>query len=227
MIPADHYLTLAAPAISDLRERASKFLGFAFPLTDQTDYQRYLDEVKALHPKATHHCYAYRFGPGEDQYRANDDGEPSGSAGKPILGQIDSFGLSNVLIIVVRYYGGTKLGVPGLIQAYREAAKLAIESAEIVQAYYTVRLKITAEYPTIPDVMHVGKQFDWSIIDQTYSPTHQSLVIDIREADYAAFFDALQVRAGGMYPDDLKEGKTSTTIHISNVEDHDQDRNHR
>lgn len=221
MMGSDHYRTLAAPASSDLRERASKFLGFAFPLRHKTDYQDYLEDIKTLHPKATHHCYAFRFGPGEDQFRANDDGEPSGSAGRPILGQIDSFGLSNVLIIVVRYYGGTKLGVPGLIQAYREAAKLAIESAEIIDAYYTVRLEITAEYPTIPDIMHVGKQYDWMIIDQTYTSTHQTMIVDIRQAGYSKFCDELQIRAGGMYPDDLKAGKTSQAIQISKVEDHD------
>lgn len=218
---SDHYRTLAAPATSDLRERASKFLGFAFPLVQKTDFQNFLEEIKVLHPKATHHCYAYRYGPGEDRYRANDDGEPTGSAGKPILGQIDSFGLANVLIIVVRYYGGTKLGVPGLIQAYREAAKLAIESGEIIDAYYTIRLKITAEYPTVPDVMHVGKQYDWVMIDQTFTATHQSMIVDIREAVSTAFIDELQIRAGGMYPDDLIEGRTSQTIQISQVEDHD------
>ncbi len=221
MTTSDHYRTLAAPATSDLRERASKFLGFAFPLTNQTEYQQFLEETKSLHPKATHHCYAYRFGPGDDQYRANDDGEPSGSAGKPILGQIDSFGLSNVLIIVVRYYGGTKLGVPGLIQAYRESAKLAIESAEVVDAYYMVRLEVIAEYPTIPDVMYVGKQYDWVMIDQSYTTTHQTIIIDIRESVYLSFWNDLQIRAGGMYPDDLKEGKTSLTVQISRLTDHD------
>ena len=218
---SDLYKTIAEPATSELRERASRFMGFAFPLVSLSDFSRYLNDVRSIHPKATHHCYAYRFGPDEHQYRANDDGEPSGSAGKPILGQIDSFGLSNVLIIVVRYYGGTKLGVPGLIQAYRDAARATLESAEIVDGYYCTRLKIIAEYPAIPDVMYVGKQYDWLIVDQLYTAAHQTLIVDVRKSVYPAIWEDLQTKAGGMYPDELREGKRSASVLVTPLEDHD------
>ncbi len=217
----DQYRTIAAEATSEIRERASKFLGYAFPLTHAQEWQAYLEQVKQLHPKATHHCYAYRYGPGTDLFRANDDGEPSGSAGKPILGQIDSFGLANILIVVVRYYGGTKLGVPGLIHAYREAAKLALDAAEIIEAYYTIQLKVKALYPAIPDVMQVGKQFDWQIIDQAYTAEAQTITAHLRESFYIEFWEELQVKAGGLYPDEIQEGRVSPDIEIERIMDHD------
>ena len=99
-------------------DKGSKFIAYAFPIETPADFKKHLEEIKKEHPKATHHCFAYRLGQNKDQFRANDDGEPSGTAGRPILGQIDSLGLTNVLIIVVRYFGGTLLGVPGLIHAY-------------------------------------------------------------------------------------------------------------
>ncbi len=216
---ADQYRTIANAATSEIRERASKFLGYAFPLSHPHHWQDYLEEVKQLHPKATHHCYAYRYGPGTDLYRANDDGEPSGSAGKPILGQIDSFGLANILIVVVRYYGGTKLGVPGLIQAYREAAKLSLESAEIIEAYYYIRLKVRALYPAIPDIMQVGKQFDWNIVDQSYTANAQTITADLREGFYPEFWEELQMKAGGLYPDEIQDGQVSPDIEIERIQE--------
>ncbi|MCF8236726.1 MAG: IMPACT family protein [Saprospiraceae bacterium] len=219
MMDPDQYRTIAREATSEIRERASKFFGFAFPLLYPLSWQERLDEIRHLHPKATHHCYAYRYGPGTDVFRANDDGEPSGSAGKPILGQIDSFELANILIIVVRYYGGTKLGVPGLIHAYREAARMALESAEIVEAYYHIRLKVKVLYPMIPDVMHVGKQYDWQIIDQSYTADAQTITADIRESFYREFCDEMQIKAGGLYPDEILDGKLSPDIEIKRIQE--------
>src|ERR1700753_1143248 len=114
MEEATKYSTIAAPGTGDFRDRGSKFLSFSYPVSTAADIKAKLQTLKKLHPKANHHCYAYRLGTEGTQYRANDDGEPAGSAGKPILGQIDSAGLINVLIVVVRYCGGTLLGVPGL-----------------------------------------------------------------------------------------------------------------
>src|SRR5690606_2431913 len=111
---------------AEFKDRGSKFLAYAFPINDEQELKGKLKELKALHPKAGHHCYAYRLGLDGNQYRANDDGEPSGSAGKPILGQIDSAGVTNVLVVVVRYFGGTLLGVPGLINAYKTATAEAL-----------------------------------------------------------------------------------------------------
>ena len=116
----DHYKTVAGPAHGEYKDRGSKFLAYAFPVYAEEEWQARLEEVRREHPKARHHCYAYRLGLDGNNFRANDDGEPSGTAGRPILGQIDSFELVNILVIVVRYFGGTLLGASGLINAYRQ-----------------------------------------------------------------------------------------------------------
>lgn len=128
-----------------LKEKGSKFIGFAYPVSDDQVLRQHLQAVKHLHPKATHHCYAFRIGTDGANYRANDDGEPSGSAGLPIYNQLLAHDLTNVLVIVVRYYGGTKLGVSGLVKAYKETAKAALEAAE-----FTIRevsAVINLEFP--------------------------------------------------------------------------------
>lgn len=146
------YRTVEKEVHSETKEKASKFISYIFPCKDDVDVKTQLLELKNLHPKATHICYAYRLGTTMDKYRANDDGEPSGTAGKPILGQIDSHQLTNVLIAVVRYYGGTKLGVSGLIQAYKESAAEAIMAAVIIEKdimeYYVISVPI-ADYNLI------------------------------------------------------------------------------
>jgi len=115
-----------------LKEKGSKFIGFAFPINSETDLKKNLEKIREEHPKATHHCYAFRLGLNGENYRANDDGEPSGSAGLPIYNQLLANDLTNILLIVVRYYGGTKLGVSGLVKAYKESAKLTLEESEIL-----------------------------------------------------------------------------------------------
>ncbi|MGZ5196615.1 MAG: IMPACT family protein, partial [Kaistella sp.] len=115
-----------------LKEKGSKFIGFVFPLDDEKDLKKNLERIREEHPKATHHCYAFRLGIKGENYRANDDGEPSGSAGLPIYNQLLAHDITNVLLIVVRYYGGTKLGVSGLVKAYKESAKITLEDAEII-----------------------------------------------------------------------------------------------
>ena len=115
-----------------LKEKGSKFIGFAFPINSETDLKKNLEKIREEHPKATHHCYAFRLGLNGEYYRANDDGEPSGSAGLPIYNQLLAHEITNVLVVVIRYYGGTKLGVSGLVKAYKESAKLALEESEII-----------------------------------------------------------------------------------------------
>ena len=115
-----------------LKEKGSKFIGFAFPVDSETSLKKSLEKVKTEHPKATHHCYAFRLGISGENYRANDDGEPNGSAGLPIYNQLLGHEITNVLVIVVRYYGGTKLGVSGLVKAYKESAKLTLDASEII-----------------------------------------------------------------------------------------------
>ena len=127
------FLTLSAPSQAEFKDKGSRFIAYAYPIRTTEDVKKLVDDQRQAHHKARHWCYAYRLGTDGLQFRANDDGEPSGSAGRPILGQIDSFGLTDVLIIVVRYFGGTLLGVPGLIHAYKTAAAEALKTAVVVE----------------------------------------------------------------------------------------------
>ena len=129
----DHYFTIDRTANAEFRDRGSRFIAYAFPVEDAAVFKKKLQELKKEHPKAVHHCFAYRLGIQGDNFRANDDGEPSGTAGKPILGQIDSKGLTNTAIVVVRYFGGTLLGVPGLINAYKTASSLVLQMLPALQ----------------------------------------------------------------------------------------------
>lgn len=149
----DHYRTIAAASEGNFRDRGSKFIGYAFPVNDEEQIKEHLQQLKKLHPSCRHVCYAFRINPLNEYWRANDDGEPSSSAGKPILGQIRSLELQNVLVAVVRYFGGTLLGVPGLINAYREAAAEALQAAEIVEKIVTVPVTAQVGYEKMGDVM--------------------------------------------------------------------------
>ena len=156
----DYYYTIEQPSVAEFKDKGSKFIGFAFPITDTNDFKEKLAVVKKEHPKATHHCFAYRLGLDGVTYRVSDDGEPSGSAGRPILGQIDSKQATNVLIIVARYFGGTLLGVPGLINAYKTAASLALQITPLVQKPVLVHYRVQFDYTQMNDVMTISKQFD-------------------------------------------------------------------
>src|SRR4051812_44945561 len=127
----NHYNTIEKPAETEYKDRGSRFLAYAFPVQTTDDFKKRLKELKEEHPKAAHHCFAYRIGTDGNSFRAGDDGEPSGSAGKPILGQIDSKGLTDTAVVVVRYFGGTLLGVPGLINAYKTSTSLALQLTPI------------------------------------------------------------------------------------------------
>ena len=128
-----YYQSIEKPAIAEYKDRGSKFIAYAFPVNSVNEFKEKLAAIKKEHPKATHHCFGYRLGLDGNNFRVSDDGEPSGTAGRPILGQIDSKKLTNVLIIVVRYFGGTLLGVPGLINAYKTAAALALQVTPVVR----------------------------------------------------------------------------------------------
>lgn len=137
-----NFKTIESPVENTLlKEKGSKFLGFAFPVNNEEELKHALEKIRAEHPKATHHCYAFRIGLNGENYRANDDGEPSGSAGLPIYNQLLAHEITNVLVISVRYYGGTKLGVSGLVKAYKESAKITLEEANII----TKELETTVE----------------------------------------------------------------------------------
>jgi uncharacterized YigZ family protein len=162
----DYYYTIEQPSVAEFKDKGSKFIGFAFPITDTNDFKEKLAAVKKEHPKATHHCFAYRIGLDGITYRVSDDGEPSGSAGRPILGQIDSKQVTNVLIIVARYFGGTLLGVPGLINAYKTAASLALQITPLVQKPVLVHYRVQFDYTQMNDVMTISKQFDCLVAKQ-------------------------------------------------------------
>ena len=148
-----------------LKEKGSKFIGFAFPVNNVKDLKNALEKIREEHPKATHHRYAFRLGINGENYRANDDGEPSGSAGLPIYNQLLANNLTNILLIVVRYYGGTKLGVSGLVKAYKESAKLTLDEAEIITKELESDLEIEFEFHQQNVIFTLINKFDGKIQD--------------------------------------------------------------
>jgi uncharacterized YigZ family protein len=166
MSTTDFYYTISQEASAEFKDRGSRFIAYAFPLSSVEEFKEKLQSLKKEHPKAVHHCFAYRIGTEGNQFRVSDDGEPSGSAGRPILGQIDSKQLTNVLVVVVRYFGGTLLGVPGLINAYKTSTSLALQVTPIIQKQVEVVYDIQFDYTQVNDVMMVLKQFNCNIIRQ-------------------------------------------------------------
>lgn len=160
------YKTIEKPVTAEFKDRGSKFLAYAYPIATTDDVKQYLQALKKEHPKAVHHCYAYRIGTDGLQYRANDDGEPSGSAGKPMLGQIDSMGVTNVLVVVVRYFGGTLLGVPGLINAYKTSTHDALQQATFIEKWVEQEVEIQFDYPVMGEVMYLLRQSEATIYKQ-------------------------------------------------------------
>ncbi len=155
----DTYKTIANPSEEVLfKEKSSKFFGYAFPVSSQEAIKTHLEFLKKQHFGAVHFCYAYQIGTEKIEFRANDDGEPSNSAGMPIYGQIQSFELTNILIVVVRYFGGTKLGVGGLISAYKTTAQMTLEAAEIIDKTIDVNFNISFDYKNINKVMRIIKE---------------------------------------------------------------------
>ena len=168
MIKKDTYKTIEV-AIGDalFKEKGSKFIGYAFPVSSEDEVKIHIDELKKKHHSARHWCYAWQIGVEDIQYRANDDGEPNNSAGQPIYGQILSKEITNVLVVVVRYFGGTKLGVGGLISAYKTTAKLILDEANVIEKTIDVSFKLNFEYVDINKVMRIIKEHDLIQFDQT------------------------------------------------------------
>ncbi len=181
----DTYKTIAAPVEEVIfKEKSSKFLGYAFPVTSEEEIKAHLEAVKKAHFSARHWCYAWQLGYGRHlRYRANDDGEPNNTAGIPIYGQIQSFELTNVLVIVVRYFGGIKLGVGGLVQAYKTTAQLTLQEAKIEEKLITEELRIRFEYPLMNKVMRVVKEQNLNITQQLLTENCE-LHLAIRQSDY-------------------------------------------
>lgn len=188
MNDSDEYCTLTTRGESLFKDKGSKFYGYAFPVREEEEIREILEEIKALHPKARHHCYAWRMGYAGEHYRANDDGEPSGSAGKPILNALLSAGVTFGLVVVVRYFGGTLLGVPGLIHAYREAASDALASAEKEVRTINTAVRVDYDFDQTNAVMQMIKKFNLTVKEQVFEErcgiwldVRNSLVPKIRE----------------------------------------------
>ena len=174
----EFYNTIAQEAQAEFKDRGSRFIAYAFPISNTDDVKKNLAALKKEHPKAVHHTFAYRIGLDGNQFRSNDDGEPSGTAGKPILGQIDSKQVTNICIVVVRYFGGTLLGVPGLINAYKTAASLVLQVVPVVQKPIMSRFSIQFDYTQMNDIMLILKQLNGIVLRQEQQ-LFSSMVVEV------------------------------------------------
>lgn len=197
----DTYKTIERPSEEVLyKEKNSKFFGYCFPIQSEENVKVILDEIKKQHFSARHWCYAFQLGTEQIHYRVNDDGEPSGSAGLPIYGQIQSFEVTNILVVVVRYFGGVKLGVGGLVTAYKETAKMALEQAEIIEKTIDVHYAIKFGYKDMNRVMRVIKEKNLNIIGQKLEMDCQ-IEIAVRKKDAQMIFDIFKA----MYEVEISE----------------------
>jgi len=178
----DEYLTISKSSEGLFKDRGSKFLAYTFPVSSEEEIKVIQEQLRNKYHDARHHCYAYMLGPEKKVYRANDDGEPSSTAGKPILGQIRSFNLTNILIVVIRYFGGTKLGVGGLINAYKTAAEEALKNAKIIKKTLHDIYELKFDYPQINEIMRIMKEENIAQIDQNFELTC-SITLALRKAE--------------------------------------------
>jgi uncharacterized YigZ family protein len=200
----DVYRTISGPSVGEFRDRGSKFIAYAFPVWSDEQWQQKLEAVRKDHPKARHHCYAYRLGLDGNNFRANDDGEPSGTAGRPILSQIDSYGLTNVIVIVVRYFGGTLLGTSGLINAYKSSAADALEHAEKIEKTIENIYRIAFDYALMSNVMNAVKGLEFEIISQDFS--HAAVLdIAVRQSEVEEGIRRLKALIAGIRVEELEQ----------------------
>jgi uncharacterized YigZ family protein len=177
----DRYLTIKTPSEGIFKDRGSKFIAFAYPVTDEEEIRSVLTELRRKYHDARHHCFAWRLGTDMNRFRVNDDGEPSNSAGNPILGQIRSKSLTNILIVVVRYFGGTLLGVPGLINAYKTAAAEALKNTEITEQFDYMDFELSFQYPDMNMVMNVIKDMNLEQYNQEFG-SECSITVRVRKS---------------------------------------------
>ncbi|SEB43693.1 uncharacterized protein, YigZ family [Tenacibaculum sp. MAR_2009_124] len=188
----DTYKTLTKPSEETLfKDRNSKFFGYAFPVLTEEDIKERLGELRKIHHTARHHCYAWQLGTENFRFRANDDGEPSNSAGQPIYGQIQAFDVTNVLIVSVRYFGGTKLGVGGLINAYRASAQQALEASEIIEKTIDVLYKLNFGYDMMNKVQRIIKERKLTIVNQKLEMDCE-YTISVRKKEAQQIFDVFE-----------------------------------
>jgi uncharacterized YigZ family protein len=192
LIEKDTYKTITKPSKEVLfKDKNSKFFGYAFPVKSEEDIKSVIENLKKQHHSARHWCYAYQIGTQDISFRANDDGEPNNSAGMPIYGQIQSFEVTNVLVVVVRYFGGVKLGVGGLINAYKTAAQLALENSKIVKRTININYLIKFDYKNMNKVMRVIKEKQLNIVDQKLELDCE-IQISVRKKDSENIFEVFE-----------------------------------
>ncbi|KUM17185.1 hypothetical protein ATB90_03940 [Flavobacterium psychrophilum] len=185
----DTYFTINKPATDFLfKEKNSKFFGYTFPITSEEDVKRHIENLKKQHFSARHWCYAYQIGTDKIQYRANDDGEPNNSAGMPIYGQIQSYNVTNILVVVVRYFGSIKLGVGGLITAYKTTAQMALDESEIIEKTINIHFVVGFDYKNMNKVMRVIKEKNITIVSQKMEESCQ-IEIASRKKNASSIFD--------------------------------------
>lgn len=176
----DSYRSVSGESRGVFRDKASRFISIAMPVSSEEEVKQRLAEIRKAYHDANHHCYAYRLGPADQNFRFNDDGEPSGSAGRPIYGQLLSSDLSDVLVVVVRYFGGTKLGIPGLINAYRSAAREALSGADVVEKVVRVPFTVECDYAVLNDVMRILKE-EHAKVTRHLSAEHCEIGFQVRK----------------------------------------------
>ena len=187
----DTYKSIAAPSEGLYKDNGSRFIALAYPVESEEEVKEFVDRARKEYHDARHHCYAYRIGLDGSKWRANDDGEPSGSAGRPILGQIDSFGLSDVLVIVVRYFGGIKLGIPGLIRAYKSSTADALANSDVIEKIAGKWYSLVFPYGSMPSVMKIIKDLDLPQRAQMFGE-ECSMEVRVRLSMEEVFFDRFE-----------------------------------
>ncbi len=219
MIDSPFYNSIEIKSEGLYKEKGSKFLAFAFPVVSLEEVTEKLQEVKSMHPKARHHCYAYRLGRNGNEYRLNDDGEPSGTAGRPIMGQIDSFELTNTLVIVVRYFGGKLLGASGLITAYKESTHEALQKAKVVRHEVRAHFQLSFDYAVMGTLMQnlnkYGARIDKQVFDE--SP---SIWISLSLLDCETVIDRIIAATLNKYEEEVQGKRTFDQISVERFEDH-------
>ncbi len=203
MLFNDSYFSIEEPSQGIYKDKGSKFLAYLFPVQDEEDIKQHLQALRREHPSARHHCYAWELGVSARAWRANDDGEPSSTAGKPILAQIRARQLTNVLLVVVRYFGGTLLGVNGLIQAYRGAAADAIQNSEVKEYFIQYRYSVRFDASDSSPVMRILKEFESSFLSDTYDDK-RVITFDVKKQ----LADQMEQRFKDLYATELKLLKT-------------------
>ena len=191
----DTYRTITEPAEGIFRDKGSKFIAYAYPFRDESTLKDIIAELKATHPKARHHCWAYRLSPDRSVFRVNDDGEPSGTAGRPILNVLLSQDVTNIIVVVVRYFGGTLLGVPGLINAYKTATLEALESVDIVERTVNDVYAVHFDYLQMNDVMKIVKEQELKVLSQNFD-TSCTIHVEMRKLQVNEVVGKLETMEG-------------------------------